>query len=118
MCQQVAFRNHNGGGSDRTIGACNRPRGPNRTDGLRVGAVGELEPIVRVRLQVLGLDLECKVNVVARKGITGVDGPSRQVRVVENLERHADGNALVRESGSDGNSARPQEDGGVEGVTL
>ena len=103
---------------DLTIGARDGTGSTYGAHALRVCAIRELEPVVGVRLQVLSLDLQGKVNVVAGEGGAGVDWTSGQVLVVKDLERDANWDALVRKSSSDRDSPRPQKDRGVEGVAL
>ena len=100
-----------------TVRVRQSPRGADRTDALRICAVCELEPILGVGLEVSRLYLQGEVHVGRGERFAGIERPAREVGVVEDLERYADRNALVRHA-VDWNGARPQQDRIVEGVAL
>ena len=69
-----------------TIGTRYCPSHTNGACRLWVGAVGKLIPVRSVWLEVLRLDLQREVDVVAREGVSSVQRPALQLRVVEYFE--------------------------------
>ncbi len=109
----------NGRRSILTVGGRDRSGRADRADSLRVRAVCELEPILRVGREACRFDLEGEVHVVAREGVARVDGAPGELSVVEDLERDADGNADIRRKGSaNRDRTSPEQDGVVEGIAL
>lgn len=77
-----------------TIGGGESPSPPYRTDRLRFCAIGELEPVRCVGLEVCGFHLEREVDVVARERFARIEWLSMQLRVVEDLEGNAERDAF------------------------
>lgn len=101
-----------------TVRARDSPRRANRADSLRIGTVGELEPIVGVGLQVLRLNFERKVDIIAGESGAGVEGTSEQLDVVEDFEGDANRDALVGKTGINRRGAGPQQHGTVPRIAL
>ena len=77
-----------------------------RTDRVGVRTVRELEPVLRIRLELCCLKLDSEVDVVSCEAFARINRLPSQFRVVEDFEGHADRYALIRCT-IDWNSACP-----------
>lgn len=108
-----------------TIRVRKRARRASRTDAFRVRAVAENVPILRVSLEAGRLDLHCEVDVIRSECLAGRNRLSGECRGGEDGVGDADGDGLVRardcclvEGDGVRDGARPEEDGGVQGIAL
>ena len=84
---------------------------------FRIRAVGKLEPVFSVSLELCGLNLQSKVHVVGCECFARIDRPPTELGVIEYFERYTDRDTLVGNA-VDRDCTSPEEDGVVKRIPL